>query len=284
MKLLVLLTLFSSLQVYAQSDAGQLEYDVSDLSSDQGLGQRIFGRRWEIGLDTMLWDYTEYSDGRKFMNDKGMLYGARFSFQQLLNRAKSVLFKVDARLLAGQTKYDGALVDLNTGERTPHQTDSDNLIFEARPVFGWVISTPIGLAITPSAGLALRYLINPSRGRTGEYTRETTYLYAPLGLRLDYAVNDVYRLGLETRYDYLIMGFVESKLSEVGESQDISNRQDSGHGYEIAFNNFFAVGHTEFKIAPYYRVWKIKDSDIDRGFLEPENETQMLGLNAGIQF
>lgn len=233
----------------------------------------------KIGL-SIGYQYGNFTYSEAGMKDSGHLHGIGLLFRKPLS-GDSLLLRMSGELLMGQLSYEGSLVELETGVKTPHRTQTFDVLTNVSSTLGMMNRVGVTTELTPFAGLGLRYLNDRMKGE-GAYEREISYLLAPIGVELATRMGRSARLGLVVEYDLLLAGMVKSHLSDVG-VQDMVNTQTQGQGFRVAADIGFGGAETsDWRIQPYYQYWHVADSDKQRTgpylLWEPENKSEQFGV------
>lgn len=215
------------------------------------------------------------------MEENGAMIGIGGSYTYREN----VMLQVEGIFKYGQVDYDGS-----TQSGTPVQASGiDNYLFEVRMTGGYdfLVSTT---TITPYIGLGHRYLVDNADTIENGYKRESNYLYSPLGVTTNTALNNGWFFGVTVEYDIFWNGVQKSYLSDIDSRiGDVENDQHEGYGFRasIVFHN------STFSIEPFFRYWSIEDSDaafitvhgspVAIG-IEPNNNSTEVGLKAAYIF
>jgi hypothetical protein len=237
-------------------------------------------QRFKIGLERMQYHYKETSNGQKLMSTEGPLFGINAEYYRDLDN--QYFLNMDARALTGIESYDGHLINLQTGARTPYSTgySTRNHLFEARITpglksGGFNFYTGLGYRVKTDA---------PMNSYTYSYPRKSQYFYVPVGVTMPTEYWDVSMVPY-IEGDVLLQGKQTSDLSNLGKSR---NTQKNGFGVKAGV----AIKLDEFEIIPQVNYWHIGDSDIDRVqyqgrtllMVEPENTTWEIGLKVTYTF
>lgn len=207
----------------------------------------------------------------------GILYGVWVNWFWQSKYFKGV---IDANLISGSLKYDGALCDINTNVCTDYSARTYDLIHRVTHRFEYAINSDF----TAFAGGGFRYLYDKGDG-TGFYTRTGTYLFLPVGVRYQNS-----NFSLDTEYDIFLGGTMVSKLSDVNSGySDVTNTQKSGYGVQVT-----AGYHTNLSYYLFYETWNVRDSDVVEmkingnpsgiGITEPKNFSESWGFKVGWVF
>ncbi|MCF6766017.1 porin family protein [Thiotrichales bacterium 19S3-7] len=181
--------------------------------------------------------------------------------------------KLSFRLFVRGAYNFGSYSSTNTGDN-----DNDNSwLINIAPSVGYSFVVNHNVTMTPYTGVGYRYLNNDSSGNettTGHfgYLRESNYFYWPIGIDLIFRHKKwTYRGVFE--YDYLIVGYQYSHLP-ASFGGTISNKQTNGYGLNGKLEISYDVSHSvQIGIGPYIRYWNIKESEVDNGYVEPDNNT-----------
>jgi hypothetical protein len=138
---------------------------------------------------------------------------------------------------------------------------------------------------SPYAGLGYRHLYNDLRGvsSTGAagYRRKSRYYYLPVGVTLRIPMGADWVLAPHLEYDAFANGRQRSYLSDVSPLlPDVTNRQVRGRGVrgQLAFEG------ARWSVSLWSHYWKIKNSDIQFGGIEPANSTHETGVEVRYRF
>jgi hypothetical protein len=214
----------------------------------------------ELGVVAYRYLYREPG----LMQLEGPKVGVRGGYSRTDEAGKSG--RIEATVTYGKVDYDSN----GTGSSDNH----DDTTVEARVLFGLDFGVRSGRPLMPYTGIGYRYLYNDLRGQstTGHfgYRRESNYLYLPIGLAFHPG-----RFLAKIEVDYLLRGHQISYLSDVSPLlPDIRNDQHKGVGAKASVMVEF--GHLSF--GPWFNYWRIGDSEIAGGGLEPKNRTTEGGL------
>lgn len=138
-------------------------------------------------------------------------------------------------------------------------------------------------------GLGQRYFSDELKGKsTGSgaqgYDRRIFQLYVPIGITYEFpAYGLTFTPNLE--FDPVIYGNVSSRLGTLPGYTNIENEQTEGYG----IRGEFLMGQTNergngWQFGPFVRYWKLPDSKVDAGFIEPENTRLQVGAKLNILF
>lgn len=199
------------------------------------------------------------------------------------------VLRMDGRIAAGTTDYDGALQD-----GTPYTIDDiPNAALEMRGLAGAAFPRGRGETVL-LAGLGTRYKTDDASDDPAGYIRESLYLYFPLLVEHTCRLANGNRLRVALEFDYLLAGEQTSDLSDAG-GDEIVNDQNSGYGARASVAYTWVMRGMGLTLEPFVRYWNIDDSEvetrafyvynggwrerIEASFVEPANETLEAGLS-----
>ena len=181
--------------------------------------------------------------------------------------------RFEGRFAFGQVDYDGYYMD-----GTPVSVDGiDDYVMEFRLLVGPDFPKQTRMD-TLYAGIGYRYLYDDF-----QYSRESTYLYVPIGLKTTGNLKGNWSVDSTVEFDILLWGQQVSGLGELG-YVDIENTQDSGYGLRGSVRFQKHGRKTDFIFEPFVRYWNIDQSDVVNGIYEPQNETLEIGIKFGWLF
>ncbi len=192
------------------------------------------------------------------------------------------MFRLDAMYGQGEVDYESN--STGTVENIP------DFMGEIRLVAGEDIPVFRDTLITPYGGIGFRYLNDDSNGMqssTGAsgYKRENFLWYLPLGIDVQKPFKSDWQLGLNAEYDLMIDGTQISHLdaAEIG-GDEITNDQNRGSGLRGSFRITKMTDQIDLFVEPFVRYWRIADSEVQSGWIEPKNNTHEYGLKLGIRY
>jgi len=252
--------------------------------------------------------YKETVDGAEFMRTEGSFQGIllSYTFRPLdLDSFTDIidnLYRLELRYARGEVDYTGS----GTWDGLK------DYMYEVRAVAGREFNVNPSLQITPYLGLGYRYLNNgldqiPAQEIDGQqfvsgYNRESTYYYLPIGVDVYQQLAGGWGIGGNLEYDLWIKGEQASHLEDMEDAQGVNagidplyNDQKSGFGLRGSLKIDKSFARVKLGIEPYYRYWKVSDSQpnvvtagsgmqIVGGGLEPRNTTQEIGVKVGVKF
>ena len=249
--------------------------EIKEIASDFDLA--LQRHSVELGSEFYSYTYEEPS----IMEDKGVFYGGLFNYtfrgwvpaspNEPL-KPESGSFKTEFRFASGEADYDGALSD-----DTPYTIDDiEYNTYETRFLLGLDQMNDDCIA-SLYTGFGYRYSTDDSSFDPYGYERESNYFYVPIIYQLDGKFENNQAWGCKFEVDILAWGKQKSYLSDVG-GPDIENEQDKGYGLRGSIRIQNKIGTGVLTLEPFIRYWSIEDSDIDKGYYEPENNTTEVGL------
>jgi hypothetical protein len=230
---------------------------------------------FEAGIEIHRDKYNEPG----IMKQSGTMFGLYGSYTIHPNH---FMVKLDARFAIGKVSY--------TSNETGSMDGVKDRNFEARFSFGHDFKLPGNSYLIPFSGLGIRYLLDESGGMSTDtgyygYTRESHYLYTPLGLEAVTRINRDWLLSVETEYDLFWHGWQYSELGDVI-GDDFVLKSDQPHGWGVRGNIKITkrFGRYVFSLSPFIRYWNIRASDIVLDWYEPPNHSTEGGVRIGMTF
>jgi hypothetical protein len=192
---------------------------------------------------------------------------------------------VDARASYGQAEYESGSGELSA---IPEQE------YELRWKIGYNY-TEDGRGFIPFTGLGIRYYQMDLKGEVTSlgalgYDRNIFQLYMPFGMRFDGPFAG-WNVRSQIEADLLLYGNVSSRLGTIGGYENANNRQSFASGGGLRGEMMFAHregGGAYYEFGPFFRYWKVGDSETDSQplgtFLEPENDRMQVGAELRYRF
>ena len=229
----------------------------------------------EAGLEVGDFHYRE----SHLMREDGVQGGVYGSIAILA--AHPWYFQFYMSMVGGDVKYDGGY---GYGASYHDLTgDTSNYIYNFRGIVGYTIEGD-SIRLMPYSGFGYRYLENDLNdltipGVVSGYLREQTYIYLPLGLEISIPVSSdkSWTIGLKSEFDWMYYGYNKSGGIEL----------DNQNGWGFRFIPFIRYDINDkigLKLEAFGEYWKINDSDVNEGFLEPENASNYYGGKFGVVF
>ena len=195
----------------------------------------------------------------------GVFYGLRGS----LESKERIYLAIEGRYALGQVEYSG----------TGSLDGIDSYTHEIRGLVG----VPFPKVIIYS-GYGRRYLNDDMNGRftsTGHigYERESTYQYIPIGVKTSH------RIPIKAEIDILLSGRQVSHFEKIGFTSDpIINKQDRGVGFKLSTEFSKSFGSFDVSLSPFIRTWKVQESKVSGGLVEPKNTSVEVGGSVAVRF
>lgn len=231
----------------------------------------------EFGVILSNYRYTEPG----VMNLKATKIGFEYSGTYAIdpewpNQNKGWFLRTELRYLTGKADYESA----SSGSLN----DAPDWYYEARILGGKDFHLD-GYVLAPYLGFGYRHLYNDIRGTTTTgakgYRRESNYFTAPIGITHKLNLSNQKQLQTTMEYSYLIRGNQYTQLSDASSLlPNISNTQRSGYGLRLSTSLRF----DNWAIGPSLIYWRINQSEVSNGYVEPTNNTTELGLKASYLF
>jgi len=238
------------------------------LTGSAAMGGVIEDIEMEAGLEVGDFHYRE----SHIMREDGWQGGVYGSIAILA--ARPWYFQFYMSMVGGDVEYDGGY---HSGGSL--KGDTSNYIFNFRGIAGFMIGED-GFCIMPYSGLGYRYLNNDLNDLgVGGYEREQAYLYLPLGVDISTTLSSSgqWKIGLKSEFDWMFHG--ENK------SGDIEFDGQDGRGVRfIPYIRYDINDKIGLKLEIFGEYWKINDSDVNQGYLEPENASNYYGGKFGVVF
>lgn len=237
-------------------------------------------RAFSAGLVIGYMDYKEPG----LMREYGPLYGLGGSYTRFTDAA--LQWRFEGELVAGRLIYDGGNL---SGARYTQPTS--DWIIDVRALAVLASAPSPAWSVSPYAGLGLRDLNDKIEG-SGSYNRNISYLYLPLGARIEGGLARTWSLSFSGEFDIMPYGTVVSRLSDVDPNAPDVVNHNRGIGGRLTATLHKDLGRFGGHIGFVYKKWKIDQSDgvpltigNQTGTLyEPENEFDFFGLNVGADF
>jgi hypothetical protein len=236
---------------------------------------------WEVGPDAYYFRYKESG-----VKDTGYFYGvqAAYTYREWVPTFPTDeadykwMLRVEGRFDWGVVDYDGSLSD-----GTPYKIDniSDNS-GEFRLLLG--MDFPKATAVdTVYAGVGNRFLNDDGGSDPAGYDRRANYIYLPVGFKTLRNLAVDWLISANAEFDVFIRGKQTSDLQDFGYGT-VRNRQNSGYGIRGSVGFEYTGKDMDVSIEPFIRYWNIAESEVDKGFVEPKNNTTEIGLDLIFKF
>jgi len=257
-------------------------YDASATSA------RSYDTRYsslEFGLIYYYYDYKEVNEPPPFKStESGWLPGIYLGYEY--KKPSDVYTKIYGHIAGGDLTYDGSV--LQTG--APFSYDSNHFFFKVEGDIGYTVPISDKLLLIPYTGYGYRYW---RRGETENirgvwsYKEIYTWNYIPVGVKLDYAVDNRWSIGGNAAVHFMFGGRMTAYLSERSSSLsdlefDLGN--EPGYYVEVPVSYRFDKNWS-FNFTPCYQYSEIGKSNIVAGgAYEPASETKQYGVNLGVSY
>jgi hypothetical protein len=232
---------------------------------------------FELGTEIGDFHYRE----SHFMREDGPQYGIYGALT--IRAAHPWYFQFYGSGVGGDITYDGGYYSI--WGYNDLKGDTSNFIVNLRGLAGIEFGGD-GFGLLVYSGLGYRYLENDLRDlettwflRGLGYLREQTYFYLPLSGEISFPVSGDSRwtLGLRGEYDWMFYGYNVSGGTKL----------DNQKGWGVRLTPFLRWNlddNVAFRLELFGEYWKIDDSDVNQGFMEPENASNYYGGRLGVIF
>jgi len=256
--------------------------------------KQVITHSFSLGLEQAWYHYAEpdvyqmmpYNRyGARWMNFKGNLWGAyasyRFTWQDKL------FVQPELRILYGKHQYNWGQKK-KIVSKTNHKIPS--LLHESRLIVGGnVFLMNKNMTFSPYTGIGYRFKSDDSEevrtSRTGEnlgFYRKSNYVYVPLGVSVDYALDNTWSVSLKGEYDWIIKAWNYSRRLT---STPRTYSQPNGYGLKGEASVSYLYKKVKFSVSPYLNYWNIRNSkEKNGGAMEPYNITWESGIKLGVSF
>ncbi|MBE2894113.1 hypothetical protein [Spirabiliibacterium falconis] len=253
----------------------------------------VMASPWEYTLGGEIYreTYREYVNGsERFMQQRAHMYGLSGAIKYEVTPHSAVI--LEGRYVKGKSHYAGGEgpSDENPqgtpyGSVTIHGTPRNS--YDIRGLYqytlsfyqrDWMIQTGLGYRILNDLN---------SRLDKEDYDRKNRLIYAHVALSTDFALPQGMMLTPKIGYNQLIRGRQYSYIS-----QTAVNKQRNGKGLELELALSKSLGKGKISFAPFYRGWKVfdsnsitQDTDGELGVIvEPKNITHEVGVKLSYIF
>ncbi|HZS83958.1 MAG TPA: hypothetical protein VFA50_13870 [Stellaceae bacterium] len=236
----------------------------------------------ELGLEGYFYSYIEPN----FVRQDGPFAGIDARYTWKLGR---YFISLDAIAAAGDLNY--------ASNGTGRKADIWNYMGDVRVLAGGDLDLAPAVTASPYSGLGYRLLFDKAGGKvttTGAvgYDRLSQYLYWPIGVTVGLRFG-AWELRPNAEFDYLIRGWQNSYLTEVGFDSDLENAQHHGYGLRGALMAATPTRYGRLSFGPFIRYWNISRSESAAVAVggapagtafEPANHTLEAGLRLSLGF
>lgn len=225
------------------------------------------------GLTSYRETYQEFEAGDKLMQEVATMKGAFIGVTKELQNNAAV--RAELTLARGDSEYTGAYWGGQYGDLV-----INDLSRRMVGLYGEYSQTsPMWNGVTASAGLGYRQLTDHlEEGGPGGYKRVNDRIYATVGLKRDFKLDDKWTLTPRVQYKQIVYSEQYSDLMG-----GITVEQ-KGHGAEYAMDLAYRAGDCNLTVSPFVRTWNVKASNVVNGMYEPKNDTREVGLSLSVAF
>ena len=217
--------------------------------------------KFSLGLELFPYSYKEPN----LMKMNGLFYGINGTYSFYLG--KDYFLQLEARASGGKTKYSSN----RTGNRS---TRTPNKLFETRILYSRYFQVNKNMDLTPFIGYGFRYKEDHEKGKstTGHngYLRKSNYHYVPVGLSMNYNLQQGWGLYISGEYDIFLEGQQKSYVTTT-----IKHKQNKGYGLrselllEKTFDKYI------FSIGPYINCNIDSINFVDSCFFKASTNTAL---------
>ncbi|KVP17188.1 hypothetical protein [Burkholderia ubonensis] len=230
---------------------------------------------FELGLTTHREVYKEYNpDGSKLMQEEAWMTGIKGGVtREFADIGGKVV--LTGEFAMGRSDYTGSYWGGNYGDL--HVNNLDRTLFEVTGMYKQ--SAPMWNGLSAGAGLGYRRLVDNLQQGPGGYKRTNDRVYLVVGLEQAFELKN-WTITPGVQYKHILSGKQRSDLWG-----GITHKQD-GYGAEASIAFVHKGDKYNTVVTPYYRLWDIKDSNVDyrTGTYEPRNKTKEFGVALTFQF
>ncbi|PJG85074.1 hypothetical protein [Conservatibacter flavescens] len=229
--------------------------------------------------------YREYVQGNeRFMQQRGNLWSFNGAVKYNFNQQHSL--KLAGRYSKGKINYIGGVNgDEENPEGSPYgsvtQKGAPRNSFDIRLTYQYSMPVYQDISAFIEPGFGYRELNDHStRIQHDDYDRKNKLFYAHLavGMVIPFATN--YEFTPRVAYNQLIRGKQYSYMEST-----IVNKQRNGKGVEVDLLVSARLPYdTKLTFGPFYRGWKVFDSNEAEEIFEPKNYTHEVGVKVTYTF
>lgn len=228
---------------------------------------------FEIQSETYRETYQEKFEDIYLMSEQATMYGVGATAGILIDNRHGLL--LTGRYAQGKSDYKNVREDRENGQ--------DRYLYEIRAVYEYTFPV-LNTEVTPSIGLGYRALTDRLDQITNDekigYRRDSRYTFLSAGIKTRYT-SSLARFSVtpQIAYQYLLKGTQYSSYDAQFNTPTFVHQQRHGRGLEASLTfSYQLANRSEIQIAPFYRYWRIADSEAcgDCGS-EPANTTKEIG-------
>lgn len=239
------------------------------LSLEKSDTTKIYG-----GLTTYRERYQEFDEnGDKLMQEAGTMKGAFIGVNKALQGNASV--RAELTYAQGDSTYTGAYWGGQYGDLVVNDLSRKmvNLYGE------YSQTSPMWNGVTASAGLGYRRLTDHlEEAGPGGYKRVNDRIYATVGLKRDFKLDDKWTLTPRAQFKQIIYSEQYSAL------MGGVTVEQKGRGAEYGIDLTYRDGKCDVTLSPFIRTWNVKPSNVVNGVYEPKNDTREVGVSLSMAF
>lgn len=191
-------------------------------------------------------------------------------------------YQAQVRLATGETNYDGYLQNLNTGEITPHQSTTDNLMQTARVSIGYLLPIGGALALIPGAEIGSRFW-NRSLQGIGGYDEQYFDVHAGLSLTAQAALSERLVASLQAAGGSTVYGMINVDSVDLREELGRKPYYRLGAGLDYRLD---ARWHLKADLA--YERFGYGESNVSeyngKFYREPRSRTRQQSVLVGVGY
>ncbi len=248
----------------------------------------------QFGLMYYYYDYKETLTPPEKSTESGWLPGIYLGYEY--KKPSDIYTKLYGHIAGGDLTYDGATQPGNV----PLSFDHSHFFFKFEGNIGYTVPLSDKFLLIPYTGYGYRYwrrgeseyvksVFIPSIGvvRIHDTKEIYTWSYVPIGLKIDYMINDKWSIGGTAAVHFMFGGEMtayESEWNPSGSDLKFNLGNEPGYYFEIPIiyrfdKNWSMVGKF------WYEYSEIGKSNVlAGGEYEPASKTHQYGVNFGVSY
>lgn len=245
-----------------------------------------------VGTEYYNETYREYEGSERMMQQTGNLWSLTGGVKYRFNDRHAA--KVEGRYSRGKSDYIGSVIDVD-GNAYSYGSATLNgaprRAYDIRALYEYTRPLNDRFSVTTGAGLGHRVLRDlSSRADATDYDRKNQTTYAQINAGVNIALPANFEVSPRIAYNHALRG---RQYSYHPGREATEMKQSGGRGVEIEVpvSKKFA-NESKISIAPFYRGWKVKKSDMAIVYLpqgvygatEPKNYTHEAGVKVQYSF
>ncbi|MDD2671545.1 MAG: hypothetical protein PHG91_12630 [Syntrophales bacterium] len=243
-------------------------------------GTAFGGAATEFGFNYFYFDYKEDLVTPHKSSDYGWLPGIYGSVEY---RGESRLYaRLYGSYAGGEITYDGS-----TQGGTPlYFTDERERLYLIEGNLGWIAVSDGRSSVVPYLGYGYFYWERGRSRRIGnvqDYQEDYRWSYIPVGVRVDYRLNEKWGIGMNAAAHIMFGGKMTAYFAEANLGNDLTfdlgNR--TGYLFEVPVSWRVMPGWSLVG-TPWYKYSEIGESNVVGGFYEPSSRTHQYGVKLGL--